>query len=76
MEKSKTQTETDAQKAALRSMVQDYQELKRHLKSQSKNQLIQNIVNLISNQLTLIDTLQALQARLPKEEQKKEETNV
>ncbi len=61
--------------AALRSMVEDFQALKKHLKQQSKSQLIQSIVNLIHNQLSLIDAVQALQARLPKEEEKKEEQN-
>jgi len=57
-------------------LVQDFKDLKKHLKQQSKSQLIQNIVNLIHNQLTLIDTVQALQARRPKEESTKESSNV
>lgn len=72
----KNSTETDAQKQALRSMIQDFAALKKHMKQQSKSQLIQSIVNLIHNQLSLIDAVQALQAQLAKkEEEKKEEAN-
>jgi type II secretory pathway component PulF len=68
--------DTESRKQALRSMIEDFQELKKALKQQSKSQLIQNIVNLIHNQLALIDAVQALQAQLQEKESKeKEEKN-
>lgn len=53
----------------LRRMTEDVAEVKRVLKQKSKNELIQSILNLMHNQLSLIDAVQALQSQLKIQEQ-------